>query len=364
MERGNSGLRFLDRWLGIPLTVGGALFRRFDKKAKSSQSRIGIICLGAIGDLLLLSALVNGIKKYSPQNSVEIIASSSNSAIIPLIPGVDAHFAAPARNVSGLISYARGRGYDILFDSSQWARLGAIVSAFSGATLTVGFRTSGQYRSLAYDIAVNHDSSRHEVENFLALGRAVWPALNGQPGIKFSFPDNGCPGRRVYCHMWAAPGKGRRLKHWPSSYWAELINHLLGTGFEVYLTGAKNDSAACADFLREYFRGAKSVVSLAGKASLPELASFFRKAAAVVSVNTGIMHLAALAGAPTVGLHGATNPQRWGPVGERTVSLLPRAGESAYLNLGFEYPRNAKSAMPNLPVEDVLAALRYLGLHV
>ena len=74
------------------------------------------------------------------------------------------------------------------------------------------------------------------------------------------------------------------------------------------------------------------------------------------------MHLAALAGAPTVGLHGPTNPLRWGPWGRKVQSLLPHAGACAYLNLGFEYPEPPVSCLENLPVSDVLAALESMGV--
>ena len=88
----------------------------------------------------------------------------------------------------------------------------------------------------------------------------------------------------------------------------------------------------------------------------------FSRATAVVSVNTGTMHLAALAGAPTVGLHGPTNPLRWGPVGRHVRALLPHKGPYAYLNLGFEYPRPHTSCLDSLPVEDVVDALHSLSL--
>lgn len=103
---------------------------------------------------------------------------------------------------------------------------------------------------------------------------------------------------------------------------------------------------------------------MAGRVTLVELAAMFERAAAVVSVNTGVMHLASLAGAPTAGLHGATNPLRWGPVGEKAVSILPRSGRMAYLNLGFEYPPHVENAMANLVVEDVIEALNRLGVRV
>lgn len=364
MERGQARLRFLDKWFGIPLTVPAAVFRRLDRKAKNSPRRIGILCPGAIGDLLLVTALVDGIKKAEPGCILEIIASSANASALPLLPEVDRHFSVPVRAVGQLISHIRSCQFDILFDTCQWARLGSLVSAFSGAGLIAGFKTPGQCRALPYDIAVQHDPNCHEVENFLALGRAIWPDLQGKPSIAASGRGKWHDARTIYCHMWAAPGKGRELKQWPASYWAQLIRHLLNGGYAVSLTGSPNDADDCVAFLDKYFPGETAVTSLAGKTSLPELAPLFQEAAAVVSVNTGVMHLAALTGAPTIGLHGATNPRRWGPLGEKTTSLLPRKGEYAYLNLGFEYPPCVKNSMPELPVEDVLNALRTFEVAV
>lgn len=164
--------------------------------------------------------------------------------------------------------------------------------------------------------------------------------------------------------MWPAPGAGRVLKQWPASHWAELISELIADGYEVVLTGSKADAPCNQAFLDTYFADCNSVRSLAGSVGLGVLAGSFGRCAAVISVNTGIMHLAAAAGAPTVGLHGATNPLRWGPVGDNAISLLPERGERAYLHLGFEYPKGAKPVMGNLPVAAVLAALHRLGVRL
>lgn len=368
MERGNSFFRFLDKYLGIPLTAPAAVFRRLDKKFIRSHldscQHIGIFCPGAIGDLLLLSALADGIKAKFPACRLEIIASTANASALPLIPGIDAGFAAPISKLAEIIAHIRQRRYDLFFDASQWARAGSLVAAASAAALTVGFKTKGQCRSLPFDIAVVHDKRQHEVGNFLALGRALWPDLDGRPRLNLPVAENLEKGKRIYCHMWAACGKGRELKQWNPDYWALLIEKLLAAGYEVALTGGKNDATASGDFLARHFPLRDSICSLAGRSSLAHLAALFASATAVISVNTGIMHLAALAGAPTVGLHGPTNPNRWGPIGPRTASVLPRKGQMAYLNLGFEYPAHAEYAMLNLPVEDVLGALRSIGVPV
>lgn len=372
-ERGNRLHRWLDRYAGIPLAALGAGARMLERPRRTAgpeaARRVGIICLGAIGDLLLLSGLLEGLRRQLPEAELELVVSSGNAVAAPLIPHANAVTAFGVRHVPAMLRHVRARRYDLLIDSTQWARLGAIVSNLSGAGLTVGFATKGQARALGYDRAVTHSPDLHETENFLALGRALWPGLSGAPALRLpdAEPAFAPPlaraladgRRRAFLHMWPA-GYKSGLKEWPAGHWARLAGELTAAGFSVWLTGSAADAPRNAAFLRERLRGMPHVHSLAGGVSLPALAWLLARADAVVSVNTGIMHLAALTGAPTVGLHGATNPRRWGPVGPRCVSLLPQAGRFAYLDLGFEYPPDAVPALQHLPVEDVLAALHTL----
>jgi ADP-heptose:LPS heptosyltransferase len=83
-----------------------------------------------------------------------------------------------------------------------------------------------------------------------------------------------------------------------------------------------------------------------------------RGAAAVVAVNTGVMHLAALLDAPVVALHGPTSRRRWGPLGNRSIALAPPGdSDCEFLDLGFEYPRGKVTCMERIAVDDVFAAL-------
>ena len=100
--------------------------------------------------------------------------------------------------------------------------------------------------------------------------------------------------RHAFLHMWPA-GYKSHLKEWPPEYWACLARELAGRGFSVWLTGSGSDAARNAAFVREQLSGAAHIHSLAGRASLPDLAWLLARADAVISVNTGIMHLAALA---------------------------------------------------------------------
>ncbi|MCC8195005.1 MAG: glycosyltransferase family 9 protein [Deltaproteobacteria bacterium] len=378
MERGNRMQRRLDSWVGIPLVaVAGCAnaVRRFVapvRGAPEQARRIGVICLGAVGDLLLATSLLNGLRRTLPEASIEIITSRANAAARGLLPPEYMAVSFGVKDVPGMIRHTRSAKYDILFDTGQWPRISALVAAASGAGRTVGFATPGQYRHYAYDVAVPHRNDRHETDNFLALGRALFPELTGKPSVVIpKAPSSASPvlpeTALVFCHMWPS-GVRSHLKEWPRDHWAGLAQTLSAAGYAPVFTGGPQDAAATERFLEEYGlacgKGGGRAFSVAGRLSFPDLAFYLGKAAAAVSVNTGTMHLAALCGAPTIGLHGPTNPLRWGPVGEKTVSLLPETGRSAYLNLGFEYPPDDDAVLRHLPVATVLDALRSFGLRV
>ncbi|MBO4300143.1 MAG: glycosyltransferase family 9 protein [Desulfovibrio sp.] len=367
-ERGNSWQRQLDYWAGIPLACVSAALRRRSVTVPEVK-RLGFLCLGAIGDVLLLSSLVTALRQRLPYAHLAILTSRANAAAAQLVPGIDNNATFGVREIPSMISWLRSQQFDVLVDSTQWARLGAILSNLSGAKVTVGFATPGQHRSLGYTYRVVHRNDRHEVENFLALGRVLFSDLTGLP--RLALPDSPLPDvpadlradlcaeeqRRVYLHMWPA-GVHAELKEWPEACWANLATELSHRGCTVYLTGGPSDEQRNAAFLRAFPHCRAR--SLAGRISLRCMGALFAKAAGVVSVNTGTMHLAALAGAPTVGLHGPTNPLRWGPVGPRVRALLPRKGTCAYLNLGFEYHKPYTRCLETLPVVDVLNALHDL----
>jgi ADP-heptose:LPS heptosyltransferase len=98
---------------------------------------------------------------------------------------------------------------------------------------------------------------------------------------------------------------------------------------------------------------------------LRSAAVLLRAASVVVSVNTGPMHLAAIVGAPTVGLSGPTNNARWGPRGVSAVGVQAAGADCGYLDLGWEWRRDpvrqktggASPCMERIRVDEVVAAV-------
>jgi heptosyltransferase-3 len=232
----------------------------------------------------------------------------------------------------------------------------------SGARYTVGFQTAGMHRSPGYDRTVEHRADRHEVDNFRALlkqgleirdkGLESAPAVVVGPVAEVPFA-----GERdvVVLHLWAS-GQRSWLREWPQERWVELARRLAGPETLFVVTGAPSDGVRmglfvellCAAGLR-----AEPFVSPDGFRSLTHL---LRRARVVVSVNTGVMHLAAIAGAPTVSLNGPTAEHRWGARGLCCANVQPADGSGGYLHLGFEFKGAPEDVIERIGIDQVVEA--------
>ena len=73
-------------------------------------------------------------------------------------------------------------------------------------------------------------------------------------------------------------------------------------------------------------------------------------------MNTGVMHVAAALGAPTIALNGPTSGTRWGPRGPFTRCVASPMVPDGYLNLGFEHDERFAHCMDAITVAMVLDA--------
>ena len=74
-------------------------------------------------------------------------------------------------------------------------------------------------------------------------------------------------------------------------------------------------------------------VDLVGQVSLPEAAACLARAALFVGNDSGLMHLAAAAGAPTLGLFGPTPAAEYAPAGRRTAAVVSASGTMGDLSV-------------------------------
>jgi heptosyltransferase-2 len=105
------------------------------------------------------------------------------------------------------------------------------------------------------------------------------------------------------------PGSVWATKKWTPSGFIEVGQDLLQKGFVVLLMGSKNESGECEQIKNEILKNSSisnEVINLAGKTSLFESALLLTIAKGVLTNDSGSMHLASVAGVPTVAIFGPT----------------------------------------------------------
>lgn len=118
------------------------------------------------------------------------------------------------------------------------------------------------------------------------------------------------------------PGMSGSARNWTVQQYIDLAK-ALSEDYQVVITGTPGD--------RVYWKPVEDALvgqglCLAEKLSTQELVGVLAYASLVVAPSTGVVHLAAATGAPTLGLFSPVknqSPTRWGPKGERVQTLVP-----------------------------------------
>ncbi|MEO8676228.1 MAG: glycosyltransferase family 9 protein, partial [Casimicrobiaceae bacterium] len=113
------------------------------------------------------------------------------------------------------------------------------------------------------------------------------------------------------------PARDNPLRRWPLEHYVALARRLVAKSHAVLLTGSADDA-----WIRPAFAGI-DVVDLIDSTSLPGLVALYARCAAVVTHDSGPLHLARLVDARVVALFGPTAPATILRESTRTIALWP-----------------------------------------
>lgn len=339
IERGKKTFKLLDKYLGIPILFALKLFSKKKLPPKKIE-RIGILTVPAIGDIILLNGFLRDIKKFNRDLIIILFVTDDVREITELMGSYDEIVCIDLYNPLTAIQTVRSYPVDIFIDTSQWARLNAILTFFSISKYKIGFKTKGQCKHLIFDLAAQHSNKVHELYNYKKLSFTKQMRTDSFPEIRLA--DNiQVKKEQVVIHTMPS-GYLSELKRWPDENWREVINYLLEKECEIYFTGSKSDYHKI-ELLLSNFRNEIGLHNIAGKYTLKETVILLKSSQLVLSVNTGIMHLASVLGCNLIALHGPTDPNRWGPLNKNSRIIKSNYPEAPCLNLGFEYKCNDRT---------------------
>jgi heptosyltransferase-2 len=306
--------------------------------------RILVVAPNWIGDALMAQPLLARFKGAT----IDVLAPEWVAPVVRRMPEVNEVIVAPFRHgpleLGGRWRLGRSlkrRGYDsAIVLPNSWKS--ALVPFFAGIPVRTGYLGEMRYGLLT--------SIHKQAKAPMPLHYA---RLAGEPASELSRPHLevtereiedakarfGIRGRYVVLCPGAEYGPAKR---WP--YFKELAERL---GMPAVLLGSSKDAPAAAPI---------PGTNLVGKTSLEDAIGLIAGAHAVVSNDSGLMHVAAALGRPQVALFGSSSPEHTPPASPRAKVLWLRLECSPCFER--ECPLGHFRCMKDLSVEQVLATLR------
>jgi len=195
--------------------------------------------------------------------------------------------------------------YDAVIDLQEQVK-GALIAWFARGPVHGPDRVSVREpaATLFYRHCYRINPQQHLIDRCRQLaGKALGYVPSGPPRFDLRPPVPRESPQRPYAVLVHVTSRGDKL--WPDGHWSVLLSQISRLGLATVLPWGNAEEAARSERLA----AASSEAIVPKRGELPELAALLAGAELVVGVDTGLTHLAAALGAPTVALFVATDPR-------------------------------------------------------
>jgi len=270
-----------------------------------------VVRFSSIGDVLLTTPLLRAIRQRHPGAHLTVLTKTAYAPLLTDNPRLDRVIAiGPGEALPALAARLRADRFTHLLDLHQSLRSRALRVLVPGSWST--YPKHRMARSLLIHTKRDRYRARRSVaERYFAAARGLDVRPDGAPPEFFFGSDVELEAERWLAqdgmtheaYVAAAPGAAHATKRWPLNQWRALLARLDARGVPVVLVGGDGD-ATMAEALRAERPGRTRTA--AGRAGLQLTGALLKRAAVVVSGDTGAMHMASGVGTPVVALFGPT----------------------------------------------------------
>jgi heptosyltransferase-2 len=277
-----------------------------------------------VGDMVMAQALYKLLKQRAPAAEIHVVAPPWSLPVLERMPEV-------ARGIELAVGHGelglgrrralgrrlRGEGYGRAIVLPRSAKA-ALVPWFARIPRRTGFRGEWRY-GLLNDVRRLDARLDQTVKRFVALGHAP-----GEPPLDVLPPElrprlrgdadnltrlRARHGLRAGAPLAALmPGaEYGAAKRWPAAHYAAVAAVLAGAGNDVVVLGSAKERPIGAEVTAR--AGSARVRNLCGETSLADVVDLLAAADVAVSNDSGLLHVAAAAGAPVVAVYGSSSPQ-------------------------------------------------------
>ncbi|HEX6968822.1 MAG TPA: glycosyltransferase family 9 protein [Micromonosporaceae bacterium] len=283
-------------------------------------SRIAVLRANGLGDFVFALPALRALRAAYPDAELVLLGAPWHARwlrarpspvdrvlVVPPSPGIRGpEKEEPTGSMADFLAAARRERFDLALQMHGGGANSNPVVAGLGARISAGLRAED---APPLDRWVRYVYYQPEVVRYLEVAALVGArAENITPSWSVTADDlaearavAGEPARpRIALH----PGATDPRRRWPAERFAKVADELGAGGYEVVVTGTPTEREVVEQVVAAARR---PLLPLVGALSLGGLAGLYTGCAAVVSNDSGPLHLAAAVGAPTVGIYWVGN---------------------------------------------------------
>ncbi len=284
---------------------------KFTDIEKLSFKRILVIQTAFIGDVILITPFLKGLRKEFPVSEIDVLAIPETSNVLQQNPNINRVFEFNKRSkvkripsLIKVIGELRKEQYDLAI-SIQSSFTSSMIMVLSNIPKRLGF-----HRQKMITHTITHIRGLHMRKRVLRLletfsdneysadTELFWSMKEDKKVNKILGNTNGT------VKVGIAPASAQYTKQWPKEYFAELIRLLEKNNIDVFLIGGPGER----DYLDEISIGTKAI-NLAGNLSILESAALIKRLDVMVSNDSAPMHIADAVETKAIAFFGPTTKQ-------------------------------------------------------
>jgi len=296
--------------------------------APASREWILAIRLRQLGDVLATLGALQALRAHNARRAIAFVVDAPYADLVRGLPYVDRVLVPPRGGAGAWLRFlreVRAVGATATLDFHGSAR-SALLTRVSGAGVRAGFDV--RLRKHAYtvvepraDFAQGVVVPRTSLVSAMRLAHHVgvapidgaMPRIESSPALRDAtrarWADSGVPGAQLAAGRVVGlnPGRPVASKRWPLEGFADLARRLVRDGHTVVVFWGPGEEDAARALVESTGHG----VVLAPAFTLAELPAALSHVRLLVTIDSGLKHLAVCARTPTVTLFGPTDPREW-----------------------------------------------------
>lgn len=298
-----------------------------------------------VGDMMMSQSLYRTLKAEYPSAEIDVMAPAWCRPLLARMPEVNQALAMPLGH--GALGLGERRRLGRALRANRYDRAYVLPNSFKSALVPffadipqrTGWRGEMRYGLLNDVRVLDKAAFPLMVQRYVALaydkGRIqraddlpqplLWPQLQvndaeiAETAAAFNLTDSRpivgfCPGAEF--------GPAKR---WPHYHYATLAQKLIESGYQIALFGSAKDHEAGEQIRAALQEDARDFcLNLAGKTQLEQAVILIAACRAVVSNDSGLMHVAAALNKPLIALYGPSSPDFTPPLSDkaRVIRLI------------------------------------------